>query len=190
MARGRVLAKVYWFNRSCQRHHQLAPVLLSGVIYREMERAPEHVAICLDRVVSQHVSPPNRRVSPKSTYPWSLKQSHTACAPHILHPYIYSWVPWDGGGMGFTTLAISCLRSGSEFGVSLLWSKTTQSQCSAMRVFIEDTGYYSTGPTRRYPSNLGIIQPIVQHLSGRVLWSIFKDTHCNVTASPACRKTQ
>ena len=87
--------------------------------------APEHVPIYLDRVVSQHVSSLKQEwISPKSTYPWSLGQSDATCAWYLqctcmtlcTHPFIYSWVPWDGEGgwgrgVGFTTQTISWICS-------------------------------------------------------------------------------
>ena len=116
------LVKVCLFHTTYQRHHSLrAPkVLLLDVYMWKDVMAPEHVPIYLDRVVSQHVSSLKQEwISPKSTYPWSLGQSDTTCAWYLqctcmtlcIHPFIYSWVPWDGGGVGFTTLTISCLCS-------------------------------------------------------------------------------
>ena len=103
-----ILVKVCWFHTTYQYHHSpRAPeVLLLGVYMWKDVMAPEHVPIYLDRVVSQHVSSLKQEwISPKSTYPWSLGQSDTTCAWYLqctcmtlcTHPFIYSWVPWDGG---------------------------------------------------------------------------------------------
>ena len=103
-----ILVKVCWFHTTYQCHYSLrAPkVLLLGVYMWKDVMAPERVPIYLDRVVSQHVSSLKQEwISPKSTYPWSLGQSDATCAWYLqctcmtlcTHPFIYSWVPWDGG---------------------------------------------------------------------------------------------